>query len=48
MCFLLFARIVGLALCAWQLTEYASRDVLIPQFLLNRQSSRRWLQIALR
>ena len=39
-CFLIIRpRIRRLALYAWQLIEYASRDVLIPQVLLNRQSS---------
>ena len=39
MCFLIIRPLGGLAVCAWQLIEYASRAVLVPQFLLNRQSS---------
>jgi hypothetical protein len=38
-CFLLISPSDGRAFYAWQLIEYASDALPIPQFLLNRQSS---------
>jgi hypothetical protein len=38
-CFLLISPSDGRAFYAWQLIEYASHALPIPQFLLNRQSS---------